>query len=330
MENPLVSVIVVNWNGKEYLDKCLTSLKSQSFSDIEIIVVDNASIDGSVEFIEKNYSDIRVIKNIKNYGFAIGNNIGIRASKGKYIATLNNDAMAECDWIKNLISVAEKREDIAMFASKILSYSNTALIESVGMLIYPDATAKCRGYLEKSGEKYNKMEEILLPSACAALYRKDALFTAGLFDDDYFAYCEDIDLGLRIRLLGFGCIYVPEAKVYHHYSATSKNNLPFKIYLIERNRLWTLIKIFPWTNLILSPIYTLKRYLSYCYAVISHKDPPRQFYKKMPGLKIVFILLKIYGSTSLNLIKLFKKRSQIMHNKKMNKKIIVKLLQYNK
>lgn len=327
MKNPLVSVIVVNWNGKEYLDKCLPSLKSQSFSDIEIIVVDNGSVDGSVEFIEKNYPGIRVIKNIKNYGFATGNNIGIRASRGKYIATLNNDAMAERDWIKNLISAAEKREDMAMFAPKILSYGNTGLIESSGMLVYPDAIAKCRGHLEKDGEKYNKMEEILLPSACAALYRKDILFTAGLFDDDYFAYCEDIDLGLRIRLLGFGCIYVPEAKVYHHYSATSRNNLPFKLYLIERNRLWTLIKIFPWTNLISSPIYTLKRYLSYCYAVISRKDPPSQLYKKMPGFTIAFILLKICGSTSLNLIKLFKKRSQIMRNKKMNKKNIVKLLQ---
>jgi len=316
MENPLVSVIVVNWNGKKYLDKCLSSLKSQSFSDIEIIVVDNGSVDGSVELIEKNYSDIRVIKNTKNYGFATGNNIGIRASKGKYIATLNNDAMAERDWIKNLISVAEKREDMAMFAPKILSYNNTGLIESSGMLVYPDAIAKCRGYLEKDGEKYNKMEEILLPSACAALYRKNVLFTAGLFDDDYFAYCEDIDLGLRIRLLGFGCIYVPEAKVYHHYSATSRNNLPFKIYLIERNRLWTLIKIFPWTNLILSPIYTLKRYLSYCYAVISHKDPPSQIYKKISGFTIAFILLKICGSTSLNLIKLFKKRFHIIRNKK--------------
>ncbi|MEK6732449.1 MAG: glycosyltransferase family 2 protein [Candidatus Omnitrophota bacterium] len=330
MKNPLVSVIVVNWNGKGYLDACLSSLKSQSFSDIEIVVVDNGSVDGSIEFIEKKYSDIRVIKNIKNYGFATGNNIGIRASKGKYIATLNNDAMAERDWIKNLISVAEKREDIAMFAPKILSYSNAGLIESSGMLVYPDAIAKCRGYLEKDGEKYNRMEKILLPSACAALYRKDILFTAGLFDDDYFAYCEDIDLGLRIRMLGFGCIYVPEAKVYHHYSATSRNNMPFKIYLIERNRLWTLIKIFPWANLILSPIYTLKRYLSYCCAVISHKDPPSQLYKKMSGFTIAFILLKICGSTSLNLIKLSKKRSQIMHNKKMNKKIIVKLLQYDK
>lgn len=328
MKNPIVSVIVVNWNGKEYLDACLSSLKSQSFSDIETIVVDNGSADGSVEFIEKKYSDIRVIKNIKNYGFATGNNIGIRASKGKYIATLNNDAMAERDWLKNLISAAEKRKDIAMFAPKILSYSNTSLIESSGMLVYPDAIAKCRGYLEKDGEKYNRMENVLLPSACAALYRKDALLAAGLFDDDYFAYCEDIDLGLRIRMLGFDCIYVPEAKVYHHYSATSRDNLPFKMYLIERNRLWTLIKIFPWANLILSPIYTLKRYLSYCYAVISHRDPPSQLYKKMSGFTIAFILLKICGSTSLNLIKLFKKRHQIMHNKKMNKKITVKLLQY--
>ncbi|MBU4589978.1 MAG: glycosyltransferase family 2 protein [Candidatus Omnitrophica bacterium] len=317
MRDPIVSVIIVNWNGERYLERCLTSVKKQTYQEIELIVVDNGSSDDSVEFIKRNYPEIQIIKNKRNLGFAEGNNIGIKASRGKYIATLNNDTIAAPDWIESLVNVAEKRKDIAMFASKILSHNYWNLMESAGMLIYPDGIARCRGYLKVDRGQYDKVEEILLPSACAALYRKDAVFAAGLFDKDYFAYCEDTDLGLRIRMLGLGCLYVPDARVYHHYSGTSKDISLFKVYLIERNRLWMIIKTFPLSQLILSPVYTLIRYLFYIYGAILRIEPASEFCRKESIIKIPFILLWIYTFTLLNLPKIIKKRFQVKRNKKI-------------
>lgn len=311
-----VSVIIVNWNGKQYLDKCLLSLKNQTYPFMEIIAVDNGSSDGSVEFIQKTFPEVRILKNKTNLGFAHSNNLGIISAKGKYIATLNNDTIADPGWIENLVKAAESRKDAGMFASKILSWNNPNLIESKGMLIYQDGIAKCRGYLTKDNGMLNAEEEILLPSACAALYKKDALFSAGLFDKDYFAYCEDVDLGLRIRLLGLNCIYVPNAKVCHYYSGTSRKNLLFKVYLAERNRIWTIIKIFPVSQVILSPIYSLKRYLFFIYAAMQERSPVKEFCKRESGLMILYVVFKAYVSTILNLTNLIRKR---LHARKGNK-----------
>lgn len=326
MKNPLVSVVIVHCNGRTYLEECLASLRDQAYPEIEIIVVDNASSDGFKQFIKNRFPEVRIIGNEKNYGFAKGNNIGIRASRGKYIATLNNDTIVDPDWIKNLVSIAEKREDAAMFASKILFYNDHDLIESTGMIIYSDGIARCRGYSEKDDKRHDRVEEVLLPSACAALYRKDVLLRAGLFDEDYFAYCEDVDLGLRIRMLGWCCLYVPCARVYHHYSGTGGDNLLFKAYLIERNRLWTAIKIFPLPNLLLAPGYTLIRYLFYLYGLLLNIRPVRKFYKNGSAWRVLFILLKIHVVTLINLIKIVRKRLFISRDKKMRKGEIVSSL----
>ncbi|MBU1888394.1 MAG: glycosyltransferase family 2 protein [Candidatus Omnitrophica bacterium] len=326
MKNPLVSVVIVYCNGKIYLEECLTSLRDQTYPEIEIIGVDNASSDGSTQFIKNRFSEVRIIGNKKNYGFAKGNNIGIKASRGKYIATLNNDTIVDPDWIKNLVSIAEEREDAAMFASKILFYGAHDLIESTGMVIYSDGIARCRGYSEKDGGNYDRVEDVLLPSACAALYRKDVLLRAGLFDEDYFAYCEDVDLGLRIRMLGWCCLYVPYARVYHHYSGTGRDNLLFKAYLIERNRLWMVFKIFPLPNLILAQGYTLVRYLFYLYGLLLNIRPVRKFYKNGSVRRVLFILLKIHTVTLINLIKIIRKRLCISRDKKMKSREIVNSL----
>lgn len=316
-KEPLVSVVIANWNGKSYLRECLSSLKNQTYPHLEIIVVDNGSSDDSLEFMETNFPKIVVIKNRSNLGFAKANNLGILAARGKYIATLNNDAVAEPDWIENLLAAAQKRNDVAMFASKILSFSNPKLIESAGLLLYPDGIAGRRGYLEKNNSKYTKEEEVLLPTACAALYRKEQLLACGLFDKDYFAYCEDTDLGLRMRLLGMTCLYVPDAMVYHHYSGTSRANLSSKVYLVERNRLWTALKCFPAFPLFTSCLYTLKRYLFYLYAAFLKIGPAKEFCEKEAALEIFFILFRVYLSTFLNLSRLIQKRRHILAHKKI-------------
>jgi len=180
MIEPLVSIIVVNYNGRKYLEECFTSLKNQSYPNFEVLFVDNHSTDGSVEYVMENYARfVRIILNKENFGFAKGNNIGICASQGNYIATLNNDTRVDPNWLKELVRAAEVDSKIGMCASKIYLMQNKKIIDSVGIGIYPDGTSKQRGWLEKDIGQYAKQEEILLPSACAALYRKKMLDEIG-------------------------------------------------------------------------------------------------------------------------------------------------------
>src|SRR3989339_741316 len=197
----LASIVIVNFNGKEYLEKCLTSLKRQTYPNFEVIFVDNNSTDGSCDVIEQNFNDfVRLIKNPINRGFAKANNIGLRIANGKYIVVLNNDTLVDELWLENLIKAAELSKDIGMCASKIYLAQEQGIIDSTGINIYPDGIAKQRGWLEKDSKQYDDKNDVLLPSGCAALYRKEMLDQIGLFDEMFFAYCEDTDLGLRGRL----------------------------------------------------------------------------------------------------------------------------------
>jgi len=321
MDNLLCSVIVANWNGRQYLQRCLTAISLQTYKNIEVILIDNSSTDDSVDFITRSFPDVRLIRNNKNHGFAKANNIGIEISKGKYIATINNDTEADPGWIENLVGAIERSPDIGMCASKILLFNHRNLIDSAGMLIYPDGLAICRGHLEEDAYNYNREEEAFLPTACAALYRKSAVVDAGFFDDDYFAYGEDVDLGLRISMLGYRCMYVPTARVYHYYSGTIGENLSLKIYLSERNRLWTIVKNFSFVDLLFSFYYTFIKYILYLYAWIRNLESTQDFSKRNHTFEIFFILLKVYISAASNIIKMIKRRCQIARKKMKYKKI---------
>lgn len=326
MEDVLVSVIIVNWNGRQYLEKCLTSIITQTYKNIEVILVDNNSTDGSREFIAERFPEVILIRNNRNYGFAEANNIGIKAGRGEYVATINNDTEAEPGWIENLVNVIKRDPDIGMCASKILLLNNKDLIDSAGMVLYPDGLGVCRGYLEKDADSYNREEEVCFPKACAALYRKDAVVNAGYFDKDYFAYSEDGDLGLRIRMLGYKCIYVPTARVYHHHSGTFNRDLLLKAYLCERNRLFTIVKCSSFIDLIASFHYTFVRYVYYAYGYIGKLGQAKQFCEtKRHRFQIVFILFRIYGSFILNIAKLLRKRHAIACCRKLKYKKIHKL-----
>ena len=179
---PLVSVVVLNLNGLRYLKGCLSSLSKQTATSFEVILVDNGSSDGSAEYVRNNFPSVRLIENKTNLGFAAGNNQGIRMARGKYIATLNNDTEVDSEWLKNLVEVMESDNGLGMCASKIHNFDDPNVIDGVGMLIYPDGMSRARGRLEEDRGQYSKIEEILLPSACAALYRRKMLDEIGLFD----------------------------------------------------------------------------------------------------------------------------------------------------
>ena len=267
---PVVSIIIVNWNGLPYLGECLDSLREQTFRDFEVILVDNGSGDGSVEFLETSYPEVRLITFPTNLGFAGGNNAGFAKARGEYIVTLNNDTRADPEWLETLVAVAEEHRRVGMVGSRVCSYADPDIIDSIGMGICRDGMSRGRFRNKRwSSLQLQEVEEILFPSACAALYRREMLEETGFFDDDFFAYAEDSDLGLRGRLAGWGAVAATGAVVRHRYSQTSGVLSPFKVYLVERNHYWVVWKSFPLSQILALPLFTLWRYGGQVRAVLA-------------------------------------------------------------
>jgi len=295
--HPLVSVIIVNWNGKHLLGECLDSLAAQSFKDFEVIVVDNGSRDGSAEYLRGHYPAVNTVALSENRGYAGGNNAGAAVAKGKYLAFLNNDTKTDSVWLEHLVNEAEKGPaTIGMWASKIVSYDNPSVIDNVGLLLYPDGLARGKGRLEQDRGQYDRRTEAFFPSGCAGLYRRELLNSTGLFDEEFFAYADDVDLGLRARLAGWGCIYVPSAKVHHKYSSSSSAYSPFKAFLVERNRIWVLLKYYPWELIAVSPYFTAKRLLLHLFGAVAGKGASGKFSEQHSMFHAFGILIKAWFS----------------------------------
>jgi GT2 family glycosyltransferase len=250
----LISVVVVNWNRKELLRACLNSLRSQRGVAFEVILVDNGSSDGSADMAEREFR-AKVIRNTENRGFCAANNQGIHAAGGEFIALLNNDAEAEPGWLLALWRACTSARDVGMAASKILVWEDPCLIDKVGHLIFPDGQNRGRGSGAPDRGQYDREEEVLWPDGSAALYRKEMLDQIGGFDEDFFAYGDDAELGLRARIAGWRCIYTPHGVVRHHRSATLGKDSTRRLELIERNRLLLAVKLFPLSLLWLNPFF---------------------------------------------------------------------------
>lgn len=320
MSASLVSVVMVNLNGIGFLKDCLQSIYGQSYSDFEVILVDNGSTDGSVSFVKENFPAVNILENGGNLGFAKANNQGIKISKGKYIALLNNDTVVDKDWLKNLVKAAESSPDkVGMWAGKILSLKNPKIIDSVGgLMISCDGIAKGRGRLEEDRGQYDREEEVFIPSACAALYRKELLNEVGLFDEDFFAYCEDTDLGMRARLSGWETVSVPRAIVYHYYSGTTGKYTSAKAYFVERNHIWLAIKNFPSSRILLLPLYTSWRYLMQAYGIVSKRGAGSRFVENLSGKRLFFILIKSLLGTIKGIPLMMRKRKDIQKDRKVS------------
>lgn len=255
----LISVIVLNYNGKGFLDGCLTSLASQTYSDFEVIVVDNGSRDGSPEYVKENYPWVRLAKNEENLGFAGGTNAGIRAAKGEFILTLNNDSRADSRFIEELIKPMADPE-VGVCAAKMLFPDGR--INSAGICISRSGAAWDRGMFEPDRGQYEFVEEVFGACAGAALYRREMMDEIGLFDEDFFLYLEDVDLAFRARLAGWKCIYVPGARVIHHHGGTAGVGSDLAVYYGNRNIVWYPIKDFPFRLLITSLPFIVARNLA--------------------------------------------------------------------
>lgn len=307
---PLVSIIILNYNGKDYIEECLDSVLNQTYKTIEIIVVDNASKDGSKEILKKKYlSKIILIENDTNIGFAEGNNIALKKANGEFIAVLNNDAVADSRWIQELIAAVYRSvPSFGMWASKILFYYNRNMIDTAGHLIYPDGLNRGRGKGEIDKGQFDNEEEVFYPSGCAALYRKEMINKIDFFDPDFFAYGDDTDIGLKARVAGWKCLYVPTAVVYHRSSATVGRYSPMKAYLVERNRVWILIKYFPFRYILLSPFYTALRWLLQLYGALMGKGAAGKFTEEYSILQLGRVFLRAYIDSTKGLPMMIRKR----------------------
>ena len=319
MQTPLVTVVILNWNGKQYLSSCLESVFKQIYPRLKVIVVDNGSRDGSVQFIEEKYPDsVILIRNEENLGFAEGNNQGIKAARGKYVALLNNDTRVEPRWLREMVRVMEENPEAGMCSSKILCARKPHLIDNAGFLIYRDGTVRSRGRLEAERGQYDREEEILAASGCALIYRRKMLDEIGLFDPDFFAYGDDCELGLRARLAGWKAIFVPRSIVYHIGSATAGAYSPLKAFSVERNRIWLTIKYFPLPQLCLSPIFTLLRFFFQAYAAFSHRGTAGMFARQHSRLALLKVLCKAYWEAGKKLPRMWEKRKAVRFLKKVN------------
>lgn len=270
---PTASVIILNWNGRRFLESCLSSVLRQTYRDYEVVLLDNGSNDGSVEFVRERFPEVRVIRSDRNLGFAEGNNRAIKATAGGYIATLNNDTEVEPGWLQALVEAIESTDRVGMCASKVLYADRPDLIDSAG--IYPgwSGTMWNRWHGERDECNISTPIEVFGPCAAAALYRREMLEEIGPFDEAFFAYLEDADLAWRARLAGWKCLYVPAARVYHVHSATGGINPKVKRYLLARNKIWMIAKNYPAPQILLClPLIVLFDLASLLYNLCLTRD----------------------------------------------------------
>jgi hypothetical protein len=266
--NPLISIVVVNYNGKKYLSGCFSSLFQQTYSHMEVILVDNASIDGSIEYIQENFPRVIIIPQSTNRGFAGGTNAGILTAKGDFILTLNNDTIVDSHLLEEIVQPMLADSRVGICGTKMLFPDGR--INSTAICISRSGAAWDRGMGEPDNGQYNVTQEVFGACAGAALYRHAMLEEIGLFDEDFFLYMEDVDLAFRAQLSGWKCIYVPTARVIHVHGGTSDPGSDNSVYYVNRNLLWYTVKNFskrtllissPWIfgrNIAVIPYYFLK------------------------------------------------------------------------
>jgi len=331
MYDELVSVVILNWNGKAFIQGCIESVLGQDYKNMEIIVVDNASTDGSPDMIESEYKDVVLLRNKDNLGFGGGNDVGIKYAHGDYIVMLNNDTELDKSCISEMKKAIEKDEKYGSCASKIYLKFEEDTLDAAGIVVYPDGLSIGRGRLER-GYLYNKEEEVFCASDCCCMYRRAMLEDIKLhtfdeyYDCDFFAYADETDIGWRAQIRGWRCIFTPKAKVYHMHSASAGTYSPFKAFLVERNRIWLQIKSFPLLLLIYGQFFTLARYFYQAYGAFFGKGASGEFSREHSKTELIEVLLKVYASAIKGMPRMLRKRREIQQKRLASTGDMLKLL----
>jgi hypothetical protein len=248
MGSPLVSCVVLNWNGSSFIKECIDALKKLDYSNVEIIVVDNASTDSSLDILGA-IDNITIVRNPANLGYAAGNNVGFRVAKGAYVATINNDIVVEPTWLNESVAVLERDGSIGIISSRQMNYLRRDTIDALYSYLHPSMIFFQEAFRNRYDEKTYGTEplQVLGSSGASTLYRKKMLDELNGFDQSFFAYHEESDLCMRAFLSGWKCVHVPSAVAYHRRSATFSRIKPTMFYYQTRNRLWFIFKYTPFS-----------------------------------------------------------------------------------
>jgi len=302
VDEPLIDIIIPNWNGKSMLADCLHSLNNQTFPGFRIIVIDNGSEDGSVALVERDFPQVRVLKYAENTGFSIAVNRGISESDAPWLLLLNNDMEVAPDCLENLRSAIDRYRDYQFFALKMMSFHQRDIIDGAGDAVLRGGVGYRLGTMEKENEYYNVDRDTFGVCAGAGLYKRELFEKVGVFDPDFFAYLEDVDLNMRARRHGFLCRYIASAVVYHIGSATSGSKInSLTIRLSTRNNYYVLLKN-----------YSLMMFIRFMPSIIVYQLMWAVFSLKkgmaVSYLQGIFLAVK----TSLKFVQ---KRETILHNR---------------
>jgi GT2 family glycosyltransferase len=287
---PLASVVVVTLNGIDILRQCLLSLLKQDYPCFEIIVVDNGSHEDIRGMIQKDFSGVSLVRLERNAGFAGGTNAGIKIAKGKYVALINNDAAASPAWLSSMVRAVEADAKIGAVGSLVVDGNNPTVLDSCGVRIALDGMSR-QAMIGCAVPKFSSPMEVLAVSGCACLFRLSALEQTGLFDERFFAYCEDTDLCLRLQRMGWRIVVAPDAKVMHYYSQTAGSFSLNKIFWLERNHFWVAFKNFPLILLPAVPLVSLWRCVVLLYAALRRLGPIRAVISDQGVVSLAFTIL---------------------------------------
>jgi GT2 family glycosyltransferase len=248
---PAVTCVVLNYDGRRLLEVVLPSLAVQTYSPFDVLVVDNGSRDDSRAYLAEHWPTVAVVAIPDNVGVAAALNRGVAAARGEYVALLNNDLELQPTWLEQMVGGLERHADAAAVACKLRRYHDRERLDGTGDVLTRRLVLLARGRGELDRGQYDREEEILSPTAGAALYRASALARVGPFDESFWAYLEDIDWGLRAQLAGLRSWYVPSAVAYHMGGATTGGDRnPFYLVLHQRNRIGLMVKDLPLTLLL--------------------------------------------------------------------------------
>jgi GT2 family glycosyltransferase len=263
-----VSIIIVNYNAKEKLVRCLESVLRSSEPDCEVIVVDNNSSDGIADLIETYFRDVRLIRSQTNLGFGAGNNLAAREAHGEYFVFLNPDTLVQQGWLEALLAPFDSDPRVGLVTSKILLADEPERINTCGNAVHFTGLTLCRG-LGQPREAFNKMEEVDAVSGAAFAIRYELFAALQGFEEDAFLYMEDTDLSWRARLMGWRCVYAPDSVALHHYNLRIG---PEKVFYQERNRYLMLLKTLRWrTMLILLPAQLLTEVMTWGFVLYNDR-----------------------------------------------------------
>jgi GT2 family glycosyltransferase len=240
---PIASIVIPNWNGIRHLPVCLDSLRAQTYAPLEVIVVDNASTDGSQTLVTERYPEVRLLAMDHNLGLTGGNNAGFRAAHGEILISLNNDTESDPRFVEALVEAVREHPQAGIVAAKMRLFDRRDVLHSAGDGYRLDGIPFSRGVWQRDEGQFDTAGWIFGGCGGAVAYRRAMLDDVGLFDESFFMYCEDVDLNWRAQLAGWRCWYTPEAVVYHKLSATGGGSIAS--YYTGRNTLWVIAKDYP-------------------------------------------------------------------------------------